>query len=279
MEYKTRPKLKDSVFTKLFSDKANLKELYATLHQDADNITEDDIELVSLQNVIAQKQYNDLGMCVNGKLIILLEAQSTYCPNIPIRMLMYLADTYREWIHEYMLDAYSSSQFPLPQPELYVVYTGDRGSVPDEFRLSEMIGENKYVELCVDVICVESTKNILGQYIAFCHLVDETRCQGRKSKVTAKKIVEESIQKGILVDFMRKHEKEVIDMLTALFNQEYVDEMRENRLRKEAKEETVGAINKVYRRLIQTGKEKEAMRFMMDDEYQRQILKAYGFDK
>ena len=98
--------IKDSVFTFLFSDLEYTKQLYLSLHPEDTEIRDEDFKLVTLENILAIGQYNDLGFQVRDKLILLVEAQSTFSPNIPLRMLMYLAKTYNEYIEEHQLSLY-----------------------------------------------------------------------------------------------------------------------------------------------------------------------------
>ena len=42
--------VKDSVFTLLFSDIANVKKLYANLHNDADKYSDEDFKIITLEN-------------------------------------------------------------------------------------------------------------------------------------------------------------------------------------------------------------------------------------
>jgi hypothetical protein len=44
--------------------------------------------------------FNDLELQVRDGLILLPEAQSSYFPNIPLRLLMYLANTYKGFVEE-----------------------------------------------------------------------------------------------------------------------------------------------------------------------------------
>jgi hypothetical protein len=89
-------KIKDSVFTDLFKDKKNILRMYRELHPEDKETTEDDITTITLTHVIVNKVYNDLGFQVKNKLIILVEAQSTWSVNIIIRLLIYLVQTYQE---------------------------------------------------------------------------------------------------------------------------------------------------------------------------------------
>ena len=80
---------KDSVFTYLFSDKKYLRELYLYLHPEDTDVTEDEFQIVTVENIIAVGQYNDLGIQVRDRLILLVEAQSIFTINIVLRMLLY----------------------------------------------------------------------------------------------------------------------------------------------------------------------------------------------
>ena len=89
--------VKDSVFTDLFKDKKYTLMLYKALHNEDNDVTEDDIKPITLENVLMANMYNDLGFSVKNKIFILTEAQSTWSVNIIIRMLMYLAETYHNY--------------------------------------------------------------------------------------------------------------------------------------------------------------------------------------
>ena len=74
----TNRKSKDSVFTKLFSDLDNVLKLYKELHPEDTTVTKDDIQLQTLNTVLINDIYNDLGFIVNekgnAKLVMLVEA-------------------------------------------------------------------------------------------------------------------------------------------------------------------------------------------------------------
>ena len=130
--------IKDSIFTFLFGEPEYTMELYQTLHPEDTTVKDSDVKLVTLQNVLANGLYNDLGFQVRDKLILLVEAQSTFSENIPLRMLLYLAATYKDYVEEHKLSLYREKKVSIPRPELYVVYTGDKKHVPDELKLSSL---------------------------------------------------------------------------------------------------------------------------------------------
>ena len=83
--------IKDCVFTDLFGNKKYLRELYLVLHPEDTDVTEDDLTDITIENVLVNDLYNDLGFRVGSRLIILVEAQSSWSPNILIRALLYVA--------------------------------------------------------------------------------------------------------------------------------------------------------------------------------------------
>ncbi len=75
-EVKAKRTAKNSVFLDLFQDKKNLLALYKTLHPEDNEATENSLTDVTIENVLTDNLYNDLGFIVNNKLMILIEAQS-----------------------------------------------------------------------------------------------------------------------------------------------------------------------------------------------------------
>ena len=128
---------KDSVFTDLFSNKKYLLELYQALHPEDTTATQNDLIIMTLKSVIAEHIHNDLGFRVGNRLMILIEAQSTWTPNILIRALGYLVQSYMDYCKEKKVSLYDNVSIELPIPELYVVYTGDRKNRPKILSLSK----------------------------------------------------------------------------------------------------------------------------------------------
>ena len=141
--------VKDSVFTSLFKEKKYLIELYRAIHPEDREATEDDLQDVTISNVLVNDLYNDIGFRVGSTLLILIESQSTWTVNIIFRALMYLVQTYREYFKETKQDIYKSKKLEMPVPELYVIYTGKRKDRPEENSLSKEFFDGK--EICLDV--------------------------------------------------------------------------------------------------------------------------------
>ena len=125
-EVKAKRTAKNSVFLDLFQDKKNLLKLYKTLHPEDTDTTEDTLDIVTIDNVLTDNLYNDLGiMAGNNRLLLLLEAQSSWTVNILIRILLYLAQSYHEYFERTSQSLYKSTKVKMPKPELYIIYTGN----------------------------------------------------------------------------------------------------------------------------------------------------------
>ena len=123
-EDKVNRNIKDSVFCNLFGEKEYLYQLYQVLNPEDKESGPEDLTIITLSRTIVQCIYNDLGFLVGNRLIVLVEAQSTWSENILVRFLMYLGETYRRYIRTNGLRLYNEKNIEIPRPELYVVFTG-----------------------------------------------------------------------------------------------------------------------------------------------------------
>jgi len=220
---KMKRKMKDSVFTALFRQTEYLLQLYQVLHPEDQSITEDDLKLITLENVLSDGLYNDLGFQVRDQLILLVEAQSTFSPNIVMRALLYLAKTYDEYIEEHQLNLYSSAAVQFPGPELYMLFTGEKKIVPETLYLSNLFScKTDYVEAKVDILCQRGTNDIIDQYAMFCDVANEQRKKYGYTPEATKEVVRICLERGILVPFLQSRKKEVFQVMDSLFDQERV---------------------------------------------------------
>lgn len=210
---------KNSVFVNFFKEEENILQMYRELHPEVTDVTIDDITVDTLESVIVNTLYNDLGFLVKDKYVFLVEAQSTWNENIALRMLFYLTETFRRYINDTQQSELDEQRVKLPTPELYVIYSG-AGKKPDVVSLSEdFFGGNPDIELKVHVLS-EVNHTLSGQYIGFCKVFDEQRKLHSDGMTVARETYRICIEKGYLSEFMRSHEKEVIDMMYELFDEE-----------------------------------------------------------
>ena len=220
----SRRNIKDTIFTDLFKIPAYQLQLVKALHPEDENVTEKDIKLLTIQHIFVNGIYNDLGLLVRNKLLLLVEAQSTWSINILIRLLLYLSTTYQDYITAYKFSLYSSTKIEIPEPEFYIIYTGKK-KVKDKISLREEFWDSPNLDLSARVIHAENKNDILGQYIIFCHVFD----QQRKIYGHASSAIENTIRicqnSDVLKEYLESRKKEVMDIMFVLFDQEYNTEV------------------------------------------------------
>lgn len=230
--------LKDSVFTFMFRMPPYALQLYQALHPEDKGVTEADCKIVTLENVLTVGMYNDFGLHVKDRLLLLVEAQSTFSLNVALRLLLYLAETYKRYVEEYKLDLYAARTVTIPYPELYVVYTGPREDVPDVLRLSDLFCAGKgCLELEIKVFRSSGTKDILEQYVRFSKIADENRKKYGMTEKAIEETLRQCREEGILMPFLAAHEKEVCDIMVTLFDQEKIWEIHDFNVARDAKRE------------------------------------------
>ncbi len=215
-------KTKDTVFTSLFRDKERVLKLYKDLHPKETDISVSDIEIQTLESVVANCPYNDLGFLVKNKYVLLIEAQSSWRVNITVRMLFYLCETLRRYIGYTEQSEHYPKKLILPEPELYVIYTGSQ-KVPEVLSLSEdFFNGSPNIELKVKVLNKVDKSTVFGQYIGYCKVFDEQRKLHNNGAKTANETFRICIEKGYLADFMNKHKEEAVKMMSELFDEDVI---------------------------------------------------------
>jgi len=216
---------KNSVFLDLFQDKKNLLKLYKTLHPEDTDATEDTLDIVTIDNVLTDNLYNDLGIMVgNNRLLLLLEAQSSWTVNILIRILLYLAQSYHEYFERTSQSLYKSTKVKMPKPELYIIYTGNRGRKPDTISLSKEFfdGADIDIEVKAKVIYESETEDIINQYIIFCKVFDEQRKLYGMTEQTVRETIRICKDRNVLKEYLISRELEVVTIMMSLFNDEQI---------------------------------------------------------
>lgn len=75
------------------------------------------IRYTTIETVMYLGMYNDVSF-INADEMSLYEQQSTYNPNMPVRMLQYLASLYEKHIYTTEQNKFDSTRMTLPSPKL-----------------------------------------------------------------------------------------------------------------------------------------------------------------
>ena len=240
IETQINRKYKDSVFVDLFAHditaKDNFISLYNALHGTNLDAKTTEIEPVMIEQVLYMKFYNDIAMLVDGKIVVLVEHQSTINENMPFRMLEYIARIYEKIIDP--KKKFGKSLMKLPMPEFYVFYNG-KEDFPSEtvMKLSDAfmdLNDNLLsdsdlknhinnqifpLEISVKVININVDKEnpilqhckILNEYSEF---IEQVRFNiDHKIPDPFTKAIKQSSKNGFLTDYLQRKSTEVQNML------------------------------------------------------------------
>ena len=243
---------KDTVFSFLFSDPATLRELYEAL----EGITlppDVPIKIDTLEDALYRKKINDISFEIGDKLVVLIEHQSTINPNMPVRLLSYIARIYEKILSGKRSKLYGKKALTLPRPEFIVLYNGV-DPFPDTLtiRLSDAFADVSAFGLKDSPLALELTARVynineghnqaivgkserLNWYALFIGKVRENKAAilgGKRpaelteaerdaaGKAAMEVAIKWCIAQGILKDFLETHGSEVINMLFDEWNLE-----------------------------------------------------------
>ncbi len=217
--------IKDSVFTDLFQDKKYLLQLYKALHPEDTDVTENDLNDITIKNVLTDNIYNDLGFTVGDKLMILVEAQSSvWTVNIIVRALMYLVQTWHDYFERTKQNLYKSKKVQMPIPEVYVIFTGERKTRPSEISLSQEFfgGKECAVDVKVKMIYDGKEGDIINQYVMFTKVCNEQMKKYGRTRKAVMEAIRICKDRNVLSEYLSSKESEVVSIMMVLYDEEEI---------------------------------------------------------
>jgi predicted transposase YdaD len=198
------------------------------------------ITINTLSDVLYMEQYNDISFTVDNKLVVLIEHQSTINPNMPLRLLLYIARVYEKIIERKNL--YRERLLKIPRPEFIVLYNGLKpypersilklsGAYEERADLKKGPVFPPELDLTVKVYNINRGYNEeiirksekLKGYSFFVDKIRENRRTMPLEKAM-KATIEYCIAHDILTAFLQTNSSEVINMLLSEWN---IDEAKE----------------------------------------------------
>ena len=201
---------KDSLFRDIFHDEVRLAELSAGLLGEVVEFS--DIQLTTLDWTFFTGIRNDVGFLVKDCHIVLLEHQSTLNKNMPLRLLMYIAELYRQYVDD---DAvYRLARIPLPAPRFYVLYNGEE-EMPDRWTTRT---PPRYFP---------ASSRALKAYSAFVAKVRRLVKDGASLEAAVRQGIRYCLENNYLEEYFRKKQtEEVFDMLNFVCASRYQQQNR-----------------------------------------------------
>ncbi len=137
----------------------------------------------------------------------------------------------------------------MPKPELYVIFTGNKGRKPDKILLSKEFfeGADIDVEVRAKVIYESDTDDIINQYIIFCKVFNEQTKQHGMTQKAVTETIRICKDRNILTEYLAQREKEVVTIMMSLFDEEQI-------MRSYIKSERHDEARETAERMIKMGK-------------------------
>ena len=247
VENRVNRNAKDSVFVDLFSYPEYQMQIYRELFPDDTEILPEDVELFRIDRVLTNHPFNDLGILVRRKLIVLAEAESDWSENVIYRLAEYYFQTQQQFINETGMNVHHRAKIDLLDVEAFVIYPGKEEINRDRLSLRELYfdGNPDKPDFIAKVIHGDYKGGIIAEYMGFCRVLDEQRKIHKNDEAPQKWIdatVEICIEKGFLAKYLTSHRTEVEQIMFEMYNPKYVEE-REQKSR--TYEETISVLREV----------------------------------
>ena len=226
--------VKSSAFTTYFSDPKNAAQLYSAL--EGVEVSPEDIHFTTLEGVLFVARKNDMAFTVKNRVLVISEHQSTVNHNMPLREVIYYGRTMEKLIDPKAI--YRRKLISIPTPEFFVFYNGDEPFPSEQvLKLSDAYLDKPdapMLELTVKVININLPEGhaILAQcrplyeYSWFIQRIKEHLASGMNRDDSIISAIKDCEKEGIMVDFVRAHGTEAVNMLFTEFNMEDALEVR-----------------------------------------------------
>jgi len=227
------PQYKDRLFNFLFGSEEN-KAWTLSLYNAVNGSAYTDpsmIEITTIREVMYLGMHNDVSFLI-ADAMTLYEQQSTFNPNMPLRLLQYAGNLYERFVKERKLNKYGSDLLKLPVPKLVVFYNG-RKDQPDEkmLYLSDSFpkGAESDIEVRVRMLNVnfgrnQELLNACKPLREYAWLVEEVRKNNTSHDETGMssaidKAINEMPNDYVIKPFLEAHRAEVKGMLLTEYNE------------------------------------------------------------
>lgn len=222
--------IKSSLFIDYFGidevvGKQNFLELYNAIHDTHYTLENCELKLRLIDDTVYKTYKNDLGMEIDGHLVVLMEHQSTINNNMPLRFLEYITRIYSSIVPGRA--RYLTGTYPVPTPEFFVFYNG-KSDLPavSELKLSDAFMESTSdpaLELKVKIYNIGNTDlpfvnkcDKIKQYSNFINYVYEHA--DMQDPNSCKEVIRQARKEGFLPNYLERKMTEVENMLCAKYD-------------------------------------------------------------
>ena len=299
---------KDRLFKFIFGRNEN-KALTLSLYNAVNGSSytnPDDITITTVEEVLYLSMKNDISFLI-ADTINFYEQQSTYNPNMPLRMLIYSGMAYSRYVTETKTYIYSEKQLKLPVPKLVTFYNGTK-EMPDEtiLNLSDSFPDNSGTDIDIRVRMLNINYGMNAKLLEKCRplydyskFVDDVRIfksQGYSMEKAVHTAIEELGDDSSIQKYLIAHEAEVAKICLTeydekkdreLFRESCIEEgmalgIEKGRAagivegRAEGRAEVETRLNSLIAKLIAAGRIEDLEKSTSDSEFREKLYKEFG---
>ena len=252
---------KSDVFSMLMEDKVNALSVYNVLN--GTNFTDpDELEIHTLDKGVSLTVRNDAAFVVDAALSI-YEHQSSVCPNMPVRNLIYYTTIISKLIKK--KNIYGKKLIKIPIPKFVVFYNGEQDQ-PDAYDMKlsdafEKKTDNPELELVCKVYNINFGKNeqllekckVIREYMIFVNYVRYYHKEQEYDDLATaiNRAIDRCIEEDVLADFLRENRAEVVKVtqLDYTFDRQIMLEREDAREegREEGREEVFKILDEIHK--------------------------------
>jgi len=226
---------RDNIFRHLFKEEGNFVEMYEAFT--GKKLLPEEIEFSNTDSIVMSKDLkNDVAFITKeGKFIFLVEHQSTKCPNIGLRLLIYYGELLKMHIQKHGLYIYGTAPIKYPKAEFFVAYNGKSPWLGDDCIVAGDVTINvRIVDINYDKLQIQESSNALSGYAYLVKQIEYyTAKQGLAPGLAADKALKDCRNAGYLMDYVDK--EEFLTMVTEVWTIEKQAADRERWAREEEK--------------------------------------------
>ena len=284
---------KDRLFCFIFGSEAH-KDWTLSLYNAVNGTAytnPDDIIITTLTQVVYMGMHNDVAFLIADE-VNMYEQQSTFNPNMPLRLMQYTGNVYEKLIMLWQKNKFGKKLIQLPVPKLVVFYNGTTEE-PDEtvLNLSDAFPEDKrnVADISVRVRMININTGRSPKVVEACKPLDEYtwlvgRIREREKVMPLEAAVDAALDEMpddfLIRPYLEANRVEVKKMLLTEYNETRTMEMFKNEGREEGRQEGrqegETKLGTLMTKLKELGRVDDAFRAASDPAYREKMYAEFS---
>ena len=276
---------KDRLFCFIFGSEAH-KDWTLSLYNAVNGTAytnPNDIIITTLTQVVYMGMHNDVAFLIADE-VNMYEQQSTFNPNMPLRLMQYTGNVYEKLITLWQKNKFGKKLIQLPVPKLVVFYNGTTEE-PDEtvLNLSDAFQEDKRndADISVRVRMININTGRSPKVVEACKPLDEYiwlvgRIREREKVMPLEAAVDAALDEMpedfLIRPYLEANRVEVKKMLLTEYNETRTMEMFKN----EGREEGETKLGTLMTKLKELGRVDDAFRAASDPAYREKMYAEFS---